>query len=86
MRVRLGPVIVGAAALLLVTGAVGVLGAWALGTGVIVIVASSVVTAIVWGGARSVPSTRASAAAERRNELVPAQTPSGARAYVPRGR
>ena len=47
VRVRLGQMIVSAAALLLVASAAGLLGTWALGVGLVVIVGASVVTAIV---------------------------------------
>ena len=48
MRVRLGAVVIGAAAALLSASAVGLLGAWALGVGLALVVGTSVVTAIVW--------------------------------------
>jgi len=75
VRVRLGPVIVGAAALLFVGSAVGLLGTWALGVGLAVIVASSVVTAIVWEDRDVRPSTPPTVGSEPRDELVPLETP-----------
>jgi hypothetical protein len=67
--------IVGAAALLFVASAVGLLGTWALGVGLAVIVASSVVTAIVWEEREALPRARVTVTNEPRDELVPAQTP-----------
>ena len=48
MRVRLGAVVIGAAAVLLAASAVGLLGAWAMGVGLTLVVGTSVATAIVW--------------------------------------
>ena len=48
MRVRLGAVVIGAAAMLLAASAVGLLGAWALGVGLTLVVGTSVATAIAW--------------------------------------
>lgn len=48
MRVRLGAVVIGAAAVLLAASAVGLLGAWALGVGLALVVGTSVATAIAW--------------------------------------
>ena len=47
-RVRLRISAVAAAVVLFTAGAVGVLGAWALGTAVVLLVATSVATVIVW--------------------------------------
>ena len=48
MRVRLGAVVIGAAAVLLAASAMGLLGAWALGVGLALVVGTSVATAIAW--------------------------------------
>jgi hypothetical protein len=48
VRVRLGAVVIGAAAVLLAASAVGLLGAWALGVGLALVVGTSVATAIAW--------------------------------------
>lgn len=68
MRVRLGAVVIGAAAVLLTASAVGLLGAWALGVGLALVVGTSVVTAIVWEERDA--SAPTAAARERADELV----------------
>ena len=68
MRVRLTAV---AAAILLFTGgAAGVLGAWALGAAVVLLVATSVATVIIW--------EEREGAAARTPAAVPAQVPARA--------
>lgn len=46
MRIRIGTV--AAAFVLFLAGAIGLLGPWSLGTAVVLLVASSVATAIAW--------------------------------------
>ena len=72
MRVRLGAVVIGAAAVLLTASAVGLLGAWALGVGLALVVGTSVATAIAWeerDAATTAPTVR-SVARELPEELV----------------
>ena len=70
MRVRLGAVVIGAAAVLLTASAVGLLGAWALGVGLALVVGTSVATAIVWEERDASAPTAPAAARELPDELV----------------
>jgi hypothetical protein len=70
VRVRLGAAVIGAAGFLLAASAVGLLGAWALGLGLALVVGTSVATAIVWEERDAAP---ARAERELPDELVGAQ-------------
>ena len=70
MRVRLGAVVIGAAAVLLAASAVGLLGAWALGVGLALVVGTSVATAIAWEERDAAPAPPRPVAAELPDELV----------------
>jgi hypothetical protein len=64
VRLRIGTV--AAAAALFLAGAIGLLGPWALGTAVVVLVASSVATAIAWDDSTPVQPVSAVVAPDRR--------------------
>ena len=71
MRLRIGTVT--AATALFLAGAVGLLGPWALGTAVVVLVATSVATAIAW---EEQPPLRPAAFATE-EQLIPVRADRG---------